>query len=253
MKAYLTFLLVFFCHQAWATEQAPDILFYKGFRYELYTSHAVTSPLESFEELTEQLSKVSKTWSSGCWRRYTAEWIIENEQLYLTNVRSCEDGSLVNSLVEKAINRKFVNGKMKADWVTGSYWGGRGERHWSAFSNEVIFIFRNGALVSTKQYESPKCSFQDEDNLERFIYSNINWDNLPTGTKSVSIDFETDLNGKIVQAEVRHSDKSEFEKEALRVLKMVPCWKVYTHNGEVFGWQDFDITFSEDNRRKYAR
>lgn len=213
----------------------------------------MSSPLESFKQVSEQLSKLSKSWSSGCWRGYTADWVIENEQLYLREVRSCEDGRVINSLVEKAINRKFVNGKMKADWVSGVYWGGRGERHWNAFSNELRFSFQNGTLVSTKQYIAPECSFYDQETLNKFIYSNTKWEDLPEETKSVSIDFETDQTGKLVHAEVRYSENTEFEKEALRVIRLVPCWKVFTYKGEVFGWRDIDITFSKENRNKSTR
>ncbi|WP_242926973.1 hypothetical protein [Pontibacter vulgaris] len=253
MKILLSVLLFFFCLEAKSTDQAPDILFYEGDKYELYTNHADMSPLESFDQIREELSKQSKWWSSGCWRGYIAEWVIENGQLYLTKVKSCEDGKIVNALIEKAIKRKFVGGKMKADWVSGVYWGGRGERFWNAFDKEVMFSFQGGFLESTIKHTSPNCSFQNKDTLYHFIYSNIDWEKMPSTREEVSIDFETNKEGKIIQAEVRLSNGTEFGKEALRVLKMVPCWKVYTVRGEVFGWRDIDLIFNEENRKKYQR
>ncbi|WP_347156738.1 hypothetical protein [Pontibacter chitinilyticus] len=253
MKIIFNILFVLFFVDAWATDQDPDVLYYQGSKYYLY-SNTVDSPLESFTQLKEKLQSVNKDWmDSGCWRNFTAEWTIEGGQLYLTKVKNCKDGKEINSLVEKAINKKFVDGKMKADWVNGVYWVGSGERYWNAFENEIKFTFESGAVVRTKYYASPDCSYSNRDTLESFIYSNINWEELPNKREDVSIDFETDSEGKIVQAKVRHSVSEEFEKEALRVLRNVPCWKVFTHFGEVFGWRDIDITFSEKNRKKYTR
>lgn len=246
--------MVFLFVDSWATDQDPDVLYYQGSKYYLYTSSKVDSPLESFPKLKEKLQSVNKDWmSSSCWRNFTAEWSIEDGQLYLTKVRNCKDGKEINSLVEKAINKRFVGGKMKADWVNGVYWVGSGERYWNAFESEMKFTFQYGAVVNTKHYASSDCSYNDRDTLKSFIYSNINWEELPNKREDVSIDFETDSEGKIVQAKTRYNVDVEFEKEALRVLRMVPCWKVFTNTGEVFGWRDIDIIFSEENRKKYTR
>ncbi len=198
MKTLLSILLALLGLEAWATEQEPDILFYQGNKFELYASHSVSSPLESFSQVSEKLFQLYQSGASGCWRQYTAEWVIADGQLYLTKVMSCENGKVVNALVEKAINRKFIRGRMKADWVNGIYWGGRGEKHWRAFENEIKFSFQNGTLVSTQLYISPECFFQNKDTLHKFIYSTINWEVLPDTQHTVAIAFETNENGKVV-------------------------------------------------------
>jgi hypothetical protein len=264
MKIFLNISLIFLFVDAWATDQDPDVLYYQGNKYYLYTSSTVDSPLESFTQLREKLQTVNKDWmSSSCWRNFTAEWAIEAGQLYLIEVKNCKDGKKINALVEKAINKKFVDGKIKADWVNGVYWAGSGERYWNAFENEIKFVLQDGEVVSTKHYVSPDCSYSDKETLksfiysninwEDFIYSNINWEELPNKSEHVSIDFETNSEGKLVQAKARNSVDVVFEKEALRVLRMVPCWKVFTHTGETFGNRDIDVIFSEENRKKYVR
>ncbi|MDX5481902.1 MAG: hypothetical protein LPK07_09480, partial [Hymenobacteraceae bacterium] len=55
---------------------------------------------------------------------------------------------------------------------------------------------------------------------------------LPNKREDVSIDLETDSEGNVVQAKVRNSVSEQFENEALRVLRKVPCWKVFTHTLE---------------------
>jgi hypothetical protein len=245
--------MFFYTSKVWATEQVPDILWYEGNKYVLYSGLAISSPLEIFPEITEKLAKTSKRTSSNCWRQYSAEWVIEDGELYLSNVKRCDNGTIINSLVEKVTKRKFVNGKLKADWVDGAYWGGNGDTYWNSFENEALFFFENGEVTDIKEIKSSDCSFQEKDNLDKFIYSNVNWKDLPENRVTVTIEFEIDRQGKIIQSQIKDTKNSEFEKEALRVLKSVPCWKVYTHRGKVFGWKDIEIEFSERNRIKYAR
>jgi len=252
MRVLLSILLLFLIVDAWATDQDPDVLYFKGNKYFIYTSNSIDSPLESFSGLTERLQKVNKNWmSSGCWRNYTAEWAIEDGELYLIKVKNCKDGSNINFLVEKELNRKFISGKMRADWVNGVFWVGSGLRYWNAFENEIKFIFKEGDLVSTEHYTSPNCTFQNQDTLNKFIYSNINWQDLPNERVQVSLEFEIDTNGKIIRSEVLNNVNIEFKKEAFRVLQMVPCWKVFTRTGEVYSLRDIEIMFSEENRMKY--
>ena len=81
----LLFLLIFI--NAFGTAQIPDILIFNGDTIPLFNC-----PLDYFPH-NELLIPKSLFGSNGCfytacWRNYVATWIIENEKLYLVQIRN---------------------------------------------------------------------------------------------------------------------------------------------------------------------
>lgn len=70
-----------------ATAQIPDILWFNGTKYSLYSN-----PLESYfnkDNPRPQQIIENGCWSTACWRGYQAKWKIIDNQLYLTEIGSC--------------------------------------------------------------------------------------------------------------------------------------------------------------------
>ena len=93
--------------------------------------------------------------------------------------------------------------------------------------------------------------------LENFIYTNIDWDNLPKQETQnrVMVFFSANEDGKVDRVEVaRKSDNDIFNQEAVRVIKLIPDWNVIYLKGQ-FSREQFAMTivFSEENREKYGK
>ena len=89
MKSILTFLfLILSVYEACGTAQEPDILFYQGRIYDLFTN-----PLEEYygRPLPEDLfgGRGPEYSSSSCSRGYKAYWLIDSNRLYLIKLVSC--------------------------------------------------------------------------------------------------------------------------------------------------------------------
>lgn len=102
-----------------------------------------------------------------CGRGYIARWYIEDNKLYLGKVsprilwidpkkndinlfdsRQRIKQSVINKRVEAATGRKYVNGRIFADWVTGPMKGSIGPfRHvWDPGSKSVVIQVKKGVI-----------------------------------------------------------------------------------------------------------
>ena len=87
-KAIALFAILISPLFVFATAQMGDILIWKG-----DTSTIFSNPLESrpdFDSLRKKLfGETEAPIHTACWRGYIAEWTIIRDELYLTNVYSC--------------------------------------------------------------------------------------------------------------------------------------------------------------------
>ena len=94
--------------------------------------------------------------------------------------------------------------------------------------------------------------------MQRFIYSNINWKRIPdlkNEKVGVIVSFQSCEIAKPDSVKIlRRADNEIFNKEVLRVVKLLPDWDVYYRLGKVYRmrWR-LAIIFDEERRRKYAR
>lgn len=246
------------------TAQIPDLIIYKGDTLSLYAC-----PLDSYpnEKLInpKNLFRSKGCFFTACWRNYVATWEIIDNKLYLTEVRNaCYPTALRNvgasykAGVEKdSIGLEFAdlkslfpdryeNGKVRADWVSGKLISPQGELLYyfhdgfmSIYERELEFTFENGLLIGTEQFDNSKTKkskyTKDTKLLEEFIYSNINYDNLPKsdtikGRVIVEV-ISSDDNGKIDSVEVIRGINTIYDNEAVRVIKSIPEWDVIYRHG----------------------
>jgi hypothetical protein len=175
--------------QSFATGQIPDRLIYKGDTLSIFAN-----PLEQLYDHDSLRPKFfndkEACISTACWRGYEAEWIIIDDQLYLTGIFSCcfsEDG--IKADLKKLFGNKYINGKVKADWFTSNVIAPQGKQlyyvymaYGSLYEKELELQFKNGQLIGTKTYDNSKSRqsiySQNEEKLREYIYSNINWNKL---------------------------------------------------------------------------
>ncbi len=265
---FILFFLTFPFLKLFATAQIPDILIYQGDTLALFAN-----PLEEFPKIDSirpyLFGNRGRYHSTACWREYQAEWLIENEQLYLIGIYSCcyyKDS--IKSDLENLFGDRFVDGKIKSDWFTGSVFSPQGkliryfhDAYLSLYEKEIEFKFEKGILVETKEHDNSKSRksifSQNEYKLQEFIYSNIKWSSLPKTNKEtvrVFVQFSANEKGVVDSVEVMRGHSILYDQEAVRVIKLIPEWDVYYIHGEYErqNWM-LPIVFSKKNKRKYKR
>lgn len=157
------FLLTVSVEKVLATSQVPDILIYNK-----DTLWVFANPLEQLSNIDSLRSKLfgdkKGCITTACWREYSAEWTIIDNQLYLTGIFSCcyyEDK--IKSDLKQLFGKKFIDGKVKADWVTAKILSPQGKELYyvhsgyeSLYEKEVIYEFVNGQLKGTKTFDNSK-------------------------------------------------------------------------------------------------
>jgi len=265
-----------------ATPQAPTILVYNGDTIYVYLSllpdefyNIDTVTLGSSKHINRILAvnlfgDKKGCIPSSCWDGFQATWEIIENQLYLTGIYSCcYYNDSIKANLTLLFKEKVINGKVKADWISSDniVRGGKEIIFWNrnidiaVFKKEYEFEFLKGKLMNVKIFDnskSRKSSYsQDEKKLVHFIYSSIDWDNLPKQQMPLRVitRFSANEDGKIDDVEiVRKSDNEIFNQEAIRVIKLIPDWDVTILWGQLYRqWFSMPITFSEENREKYRK
>jgi hypothetical protein len=155
MKILLFILLLSYHLFIYATEQTPDILVIGN-----DTIYLKSFPLDdlnfSHRPFGEELI------NTGCWRGYQAVWMIENDSLFLKEIRPCyPDTALVQFNIEKYFidneyNPVIIGGKIFADWYSAKfihyYVSAFSHCYYSPSNDEVdyyniVLWFQKGVLV----------------------------------------------------------------------------------------------------------
>lgn len=262
----ITLFLTINLSRLFATSQIPDMLIYKGDTLSLFAN-----PLEHFNGIDSLRTKFFGTketcMSTACWRGYTAEWEIIDNQLYLIGIYSCcfyKDN--IQADLKFLFGKKYKNKRVKADWFNGKVIAPKGKQIYyihmgysSLYETELEFNFEKGKLIETKVYDNSKSRqseySKDDKKLKEFIYSNINWDNLPKledKVIKVYVEFSANENGVVDSVKIVRKTDPIFEKEAIRVIKLIPDWDVfYRKEKHVRMAWNYPIIFNDENREKY--
>ena len=245
MKKIIIAILTFSFHlQMFATAQTPDWLIYKGDTIAIFTN-----PLEQFENIDSLRSELKLySISTDCWRGYTAEWAIIDNQLYLMGIYGCHSNRRKGGAKidwGDFFGERHINGKIKADWFTGNIISPQGELlHYehmgyeSLYERELEFRFENGILTGTELYSNKiKHSVYNQDRVKlmEYIYSNINWNILPKPDSvdkiKVLVKVSANEEGIIDMAEIVRGYNEIYDQEAIRVVKSIPEWEIYYRRG----------------------
>lgn len=261
----LTLLLLTTLHfKSFGTAQIPDILIYNGDTLSIYSNPL--EQLDNIDSLREKLFGDKESyWTTACDRQYQAEWTLIDNQLYLSAIYSCNYyHDKVQADLKQLFPDKYENGKVKADWVTANILSPQGKQLYyvhsdyeSLYEKEVIFDVVSGKLKGTTTFDnskSKKSIYSEGTTLLHFIYSGIDWDNLPKHEKPVNIivQFSANEQGIIDSVKVLKGFNEIYDSEAIRVVKSVPEWDVFYRRGQFERrvW-NLPIGFSEENKLKY--
>ncbi len=247
-----------------STGQAGDVLIYQGDTLALFSN-----PLEQYLEIkTERtINDYELTWTStACYRGYQATWELVNDSLYLLKVQK---GCYSEELKYFDLTKEFGTDRVFAHWFIGKTLAPKGDLihyvhsgYGSFYQSELVLTFKDGILTDKIEYDnsnSYKSVFsENQDSLQNFIYKNINWSVIPDLHDESKKVFITIQSGESTKPDsiklVRGSDIEILNKEAIRVINMLPEWDVYYRKGEVYQMKwAIPITFNEEKRKKYAR
>jgi len=262
MKIKFLALFLVISLNSFGTAQIPDRLIYKGDTLSLFATPLGLLPQR------ELLNTKSFFGGKGCffsasWRNYIATWSIENNKLYLISIRNtCYPTELKNVAgsfkaksdsigteyadLKKLFKDKYINGKVLADWVSDTVYAPKGKLLYyihmgfeSIYEKELEFKIINGALVQVSELDNSKLKrskYSENGELQyQFLQSRINYSKIPKSNKPIMVEIMlTNVNekGKIVGAEVTWSQNEIFNKEALRVVKLIPVWDILYRHGK---------------------
>ena len=243
------------------TAQAPDLLIYQGDTLALF-ANPLEPYLEAKGERTLNNFELPLT-STACYRGYQATWELVDRKLYLVSVRR---GCMGDKVEYFHLEAEFGSNKAFADWVNGTLISPQGKLihyihsgYQSLYERELNLYFERGILQKEVEYDNSR-SYQsvfskDPDSLNRFIESQINWDQVPNlkdRRERITLIVSAGANRKIDSVSiVRGSDIEFLNQEALRIVKLLPEWDVHYVKGRLFRYfQTFSILFSEKQRKK---
>jgi len=253
---------MFFCAifgKVFSTNQVSDILIWNQDTLFLYDS-----PLELVPDITQKLQANEEDLeiSSDCWRGFYAKWKIIDSILYLTNIYECNSGRDLSSKLEKILNRKFTNGLLKADWVIGDFWCGKGfvpeqTLYISIFKHECNFEFENGYLKSTKQIDYLPCEYSDKEKLTEFVIQHLDLNELPdldNFSIGLSAYLQSDKIGKLIRVKIESSTDSRYNDAIKNALIELPCIPVYFYRGRFWDvGETVYLTINGGDIKKYVR
>lgn len=270
MKRYgIISILFLISTSVFPTWQAGDILIYEGKEYQL-----LDTPLEAYPEIASMREKFfgdkDGGYSTGCWRGYIAEWVVEEGTVFLTNIYSYNyfaEGDSLKSDLKELFGDKCVDGRVKADWISKEllvadgklvmYFNDGFQRF---YAKEKGFFIEDGNLVEVVDYDNSKMKKSEySDNsrkMIRFIYSNIQWDSLPDVTDERVRVIVTFRSGETENPEnitvIRGSSNPLFDEEAKRVISLLK-WNVYYKRGKpVRIGYTIPVVFSKENKAKFS-
>lgn len=216
--------------------------------------------------------------STACWRGYIAEWTIINDKLYLSNIYACHDNKVRIDL-KQIFGKEIQDNLLFANWVTDKLVVPKGEcieyvhlDYKSIYETETIIETKDGKLVESRTYKNyiaRKSKFTTDPNPKNyldFIYSQINWKNLPDLKNKhiqVSIGIQPNQEGQIdsLLSDYTYvldscsliSDRNNvYFKEAIRIAELIPDWDVIYQRGQIVS-RNLTIIFDESMKNKYAR
>lgn len=291
-------LFLFISLTANATSQFGDIIIWKGDTLTLFSNplelrsdRDVLSKIIDSLLLTEDrrlypnkynTEEVESMSSTACWRGYIAEWRIINDKIYLSNIYACHDNKVKVDL-KKIFGNELIENFLFANWITDKLVIPKGEcieyvhlGYKSIYKTETLIEFKDGILIASKTYnnyiarKSKYTTDPNPNNYLEFVYSQINWKELPDLKNKhikVFIGIQPNQDGQIDSLLTNYTFGTEFGpdttvvitdrsnifmKEAIRIAELIPDWDVIYQRGLIVS-RSLMITFDENMKNKYAR
>jgi hypothetical protein len=246
---------------AFATRQIPDRLVFRGDTFLLFSY-----PLEFLPEKSRQVRTLLPFTNTACWRGYVGYWQLSGQKLYLTGIVSCSSEKKDTVSLSTLFGDQYQEEKVAANWFSGELVCAHGQliRHFddqSIYQAETVFQCNQGRITGKETFDNRKTTVSryetEPEELRRFIYSHINWQNLPVlptdSTVRVLVRIIGNSNGGSPNVILVKSVGSLWDKEALRVIGLLPTWSANYRRGKFqpFAWH-FPVLFSNANQILYS-
>ncbi len=239
---------------AQATPQARDMLYWNGVTYYVLPFIDVESRLGSDE--LENLNEMKTTNPpTSNYRGYWCEFEITGDTLFLISIKDSDKEDITESVFGCHDRRALLE---FSDTLYLGYGASFYDYGWWTMVNEseLTVAFKNGVVQWTKDNRNKsRYSRYDHDDLlfSEYIYCNTRWNELNEQTllqkPTVLLRYDIDTLGKIAEINVlKSSGYAEFDEEAIRVIKSIPCFSVSFVNGKYLS-RSYDYLFSFDLER----
>lgn len=238
-------ILLFFLisGQLFGTTQIPDFVIYQR-----DTLPIRSAPLEEYLNRKGDRKIGGIEMKSNCtalWKGYVGTWKIEKDSLFLVGI---ETNCCGKNPIKIDIRKEFGLNKVFADWVSleivipfGKQISYIHQGCEAIYEYEKGFEFINGKLIRINNYNNSKSrksvSSKDAKTIHKFFYKNIDW-NLVESQKlgnpnRVIIKFQVDKDGKPIEIEIIRGINQQIDKEAERIVKLIPEWDVCYRKGNL--------------------
>jgi hypothetical protein len=257
IKYKVSILIVFICSCAYGISPNIDFLIMGNDTF--YLSLDFNSlPDQSTLNIRNCFTKIPDRCTSSYWK-------IEENRLYLVGITDCDDKRNRADL-KQIFGNQFNRGRVFANWITGELIAEQGQitdyLGRVFYSRETSFKVMEGCLIYSMIYDNSgnyKSVFTQDnpDKLFHFVYSTINWDSIPkldTAKKVVTLLIVSGGSKRSFEVRIIKGIDPIFNKEALRVTKLIPEWDVlYVHGQPFKSYFLLPIEFSKEARLKYDR
>ncbi|RSK36177.1 hypothetical protein [Hymenobacter metallilatus] len=243
-----------------ATAQQPDYLVYRGDTLQLQSN-----PLEGWLHKLPQRPPELESGSTACWRGYTATWLLENGQLFLLEIRPGCNSSKASIPLRRWF-RPDARGRVAATWVSGTLDMPLGKLlhyehmgYGSMYEKDWLLTFQHGRLVGQHTYRNRAAPVPESEQLQKQLYQTVEWSRIskqPEAAYRVFVEFRPDSTGRHCAVVIRKGTDQPYAAAALAAARQLARrnWgATYRYGRWVPMRWTMPVTFSEENRRKYAR
>jgi hypothetical protein len=182
---------------AFATGQAPDVLYFEGKVFKLFSN-----PLESLYKNDKDrpvFAVAPGTISSGNWRGYVAHWEILDETLYLKGIDSwiCkkeqfyEETGCARANIKELFAARYNQGKVFAEWFSGDLRIPDGKQlqyvgmgYGSVYERDIVISVKQGKITGKQIVDNTKKQPENEMELQRKELEKLK--KSPLGNKKIS-------------------------------------------------------------------
>ena len=172
MKRILLLLAaLWFARPSFATMQMPEQLIVGRDTMQLFVLPLATADHATQVRIKERMNEVDTLFCSACWRGYIGYWRLEEGQLWLERLVTCEGKPLITA--EELFPGQAEQGRVRASWFSGEICYGRGkvvlvwdrnffEEEWTA----TVEAGRVGDIRSFRNWRSKRCP-DTQENVRR--------------------------------------------------------------------------------------
>ncbi|MFA7135655.1 MAG: energy transducer TonB [Bacteroidales bacterium] len=269
IKIFCLISMLFFSNSIFGTGQFWDCLIYKSDTLELiniplkqYLDTSQIKDCKMFNKM-EYLNMISM-------KEYASTWKIENDSLYLLSIKikytdSTKDTFKLDYVdLNEILVGRYLNGKILADWFSGSLYSPIGKCVFSAdeglvtsYEKELELKIQNGIMIGENFLDNSKSRHNVYDTPPFFngnyFNSLINWAIIPKifdGDIRVVVRYSANEDGIIDDVRVLRPRGDVFDSEAIRVVKMLPGDVRIFHGQLSRQYWIIPVIFSESRRIK---